>query len=319
MPDALQPNFDRWLKRRLPKVKQATLNQRRIFIVPGKLSIGMLALIVLLFILAINFQNSLVYVVCFWLMALLVINILYTYRNLSGLTITAIAAEPCFAGDNAILEVEVSRPAKLKKYAIDIGWPEHDMAEVNLDTHQNTRIRLSHPTRERGHFAIPRLYIETRYPTRLAVAWSYLTPDLNSIVYPEPKSQPVEQHTHSASQQHEGGADIPHGSSDFGGIRDYQPGDTPRHIHWGKYAQTGELYTKSFVDYASHELWLDWDKLPVSGIESRLSHLCSRILECHKAQLEYGLIIPGCRITPDKGEAHKHRCLTTLALYGKQT
>ena len=74
--------------------------------------------VLLLFLLGINFQNSLVYVVCFWLIALLVINILYTYRNLSGITIKAIAAEPCFAGEKVVLELEVSRPVKQRKSAI---------------------------------------------------------------------------------------------------------------------------------------------------------------------------------------------------------
>ena len=316
VPEALQPNVDRWLKKRLPTAQQTTLNQRRIFIVPGKLAFGMLALILLLFILAVNFQNSLIYAVCFWLLAMLVINILHTYRNLSGLTITAIGAEPCFAGENALLELELSRPPKQKKYAIDIGWSEHDLVQVNLDSTRNMRIKIAHPTRKRGRFAIPRIDVQTRYPTRLAVAWSYITLDIQATVYPAPLENPAFGSAQQKGPDTNDDTDIPHGSNDFGGIRDYQSGDTPKHIHWGKYAQTGQLYTKSFVDHASHELWLDWEALSFPGTEARLSHLCSRILDYHKEQQQYGLRIPGLTIEPGKGEAHKNRCLTALALFG---
>jgi uncharacterized protein (DUF58 family) len=87
-------------------------------------------------------------------------------------------------------------------------------------------------------------------------------------------------------------------------------------VHWGKYAQTGELYTKAFVDYASHELWLDWASLPIPGIEVRLSHLCSKVLEFHQAQRHYGLKLPGVTIAPGQGDAHKAQCLQALALFG---
>ena len=316
--DVLQLMRERWLKKRLPVMKQVTLNQRKIFIVPAKLSLGMLTLVLLLFVLAANFQNSLVYAVCFWLLALMVINILHTYRNLSGLSITAVAVEPCFAGDNATLELALSRPLNQKKYAISIGWPGQDMAEINLDTQQATRVKLSHPTTQRGRFTLPRLDVRTYYPTRLAVAWSYLSFDIEGIVYPSPKANTSTNQTEAAHPDSEDGVEIPRGSSDFGGIREYQIGDTPRHIHWSKYATTGELHTKTFVDYASHERWLDWESLSFPGIEARLSHLCSRVLDCHSKQQQYGLRIPGTRIEPGTGEAHKTRCLTALALYGNE-
>jgi len=100
------------------------------------------------------------------------------------------------------------------------------------------------------------------------------------------------------------GREISGGTSDFAGTREYQPGDSPKHIHWGQYAKTGDLYTKSFVDYESQDIWLDWQSLNISGTEPRLSHK------------QYGLRIPGKEIQPNKGEAHKIRCLTALALFG---
>ncbi|PID34488.1 MAG: DUF58 domain-containing protein [Thiotrichales bacterium] len=305
-----------WVERRLPASRQTTLNQRQIFIVPNKLAGAMSGLILLLFVLAANFQNSLIYIVCFWLLALLTLNILHTYHNLSGLTVRAIRAEPCFAGDHTTVELELSRPAGNRKYAIIAGWPEQDVVRVDLIDNQATRIKITHPTIRRGYFQIPQLKISTTYPTGLAVAWSYFTPAIQAIVYPEAKASPVQPHDINTDAGKDQGIEIPRGSHDFGGIREYRHGDTHRQMHWGKYAQTGELYTKAFVDYHTDDCWLDWDALNFPGIEARLSHLCSRVLELHEQQRTYGLRLPGQCIEPDHGEAHKTRCLHALATYG---
>ncbi|MEZ5534062.1 MAG: DUF58 domain-containing protein [Thiolinea sp.] len=314
--DTLTRQWTKWVDQRLPKSRTATLQQRQIFIVPNRLAAAMLALILLLFMLAANFQNSLIYIVCFWLMALLVLNILHTYYNMAGLKITAIRAEPCFAGDHITLELELSRREQQRKYALNIGWPGQDNVRTDLIDNQTTRIKLTHPVQQRGLFQLPRLQISSTYPTGLATVWSYFTPDIQAVIYPAPKANPTQTATVSTGAENESGMETPRGSNDFGGIRDYRRGDTLRHVHWGKYAQTGELYTKEFVDHQTEDCWLDWDALGFPGIEARLSHLCSKVLELHEQRQTYGLRLPGTVIEPAHGEAHKTRCLHALALYG---
>lgn len=305
-----------WINKRIPRSKTLTLTQKSIFILPNKVSLGLLLMIVLLFLLGINFQNSLVYVVCFWLIALLVINILYTYRNLAGLTVKAIAADSCFAGEKMVLELEVSRPVNQSKSAIYFGWKNEDLVELNLQDQQSTRIKMSHSSQKRGRFAPPRIDIFTRYPTGFITAWSYATMDIDAIVYPEPIEQSNRSDKRTSGDETDEGVEIANGSNDFAGVREYRAGDSPRHIHWGQYAKTGDLYTKSFVDYESHETWLDWDTLNISGIEPRLSHLSAMVLQFHSQQKQFGLKIPGKIIEPASGEAHRVRCLTALALFG---
>ena len=96
---ALQPRWQRWLARRIPAASSVTLNQRRIFIVPSATG-GAFALVLLLMLLAaINYQNSLAYGLTFLLMSLFIIAILHTYRNLAGLTLRAVGANPVFVGE----------------------------------------------------------------------------------------------------------------------------------------------------------------------------------------------------------------------------
>lgn len=316
MVEALQRRLDDWVSRRLPRQREITLNQRRIFIVPSKTAFGLLSIIILLFVLGINFQNSLVYAVCFWLLAMLLVNIFYTYRNLSGLSIRAIGIEPCFAGEMAVLEVELSCPEKQRKFALELAWPDEDHTQTNLVTTRTARVKLSHATARRGYFRPPRIHVSSRYPTGLAVAWSYVTLEVRGVVYPKPADKSFDTSGESSADEAEDGVEIAGGTSDFGGIRDYRPGDAPKRIHWKKYAGNGSLYTREFVDYSSHELWLDWASLPMPGVELRLSHLCRKVLELHQAQQSFGLRLPDQLIEPNKGDAHRERCLRALALFG---
>ncbi len=276
----------------------------------------MLATIALLYLLAINFQSSLIYALSFWLIALFIIAIFFTYKNLAGLTIKAIQADSCFAGEKAVFELEVSCPENLQKSSIFLGWKDQDVVETHLIEHYHQRIKLSHETNKRGYFKPDRVSIFSRYPLNLLISWSYAPLDMHAIVYPEPILMDQSEGSLFVDDDADQGNEIANGSADFSGIRDYQAGDSPKQIHWGSYAKTGQLYTKSFIDYASNDLWLEWDSLAIQGIETKLSHLSAQILACFQEDRIYGLKIPGKTIQPAKGDAQKTICLTALALYG---
>ncbi len=307
---------DNWLVKRFPDTHKVTLDIKRIFIIPTFISCALLMTVFVLSLIAINFQNSLIYGLSFWLLALIVMAIFFTYRNLSGLTVRVIQSSPCFLGEKVVFELEVSCPEKQKKTAISLGWKYEDVTTVNLQNHHNVLIKLSHSTNHRGRFKPDRLTIFTVYPIGLVVAWSYAALNMQSIVYPMPVLQATGEDQQGLDDKAEHGLEIINGSTDFAGIRDYQPGDSPKHIHWRAYAKTGKAYSKTFVDYANHGLWLEWDSLTMLGVELKLSHLCAKILQYHQAQQIYGLKIPGKTIQPMNGEAHKNTCLTALALYG---
>ena len=47
--------------------------------------------------------------------------------------------------------------------------------------------------------------------------------------------------------------------------------------------------------------------------EARLSRLCFWVLELARSDVDYGLNIPGVRIAPGRGDAHRNRLLRALA------
>jgi hypothetical protein len=86
-----------WINRRIPRSDVQLLTQRNLFILPTAAGVvfGMLLLIML--ITAINYQNSLIYLLTFLLGAVLVGAMHQTHRNLSDLDLTLVQAGEGFA------------------------------------------------------------------------------------------------------------------------------------------------------------------------------------------------------------------------------
>jgi uncharacterized protein (DUF58 family) len=80
-------------------------------------------------------------------------------------------------------------------------------------------------------------------------------------------------------------------------------------------ARGEELYTKQFAGSPRGSAWLDWDSLPGQETEARLSILCRWVLDAHAGGDTFGLRLPGETIPPGLGAAHRHRCLSALALF----
>lgn len=294
-------------------VKSIRFHLRNIYIVPTMAGMGLLGVVLLTLVAAINFQNALIYMVCFWLGSLLVINILYTFRNLSGLELELMGAEPCFAGQNCLVTLRATshRP----KESVYVGWKGVDLTLFGLHDSLLADIAISYPAPRRGWLQPPRLDVFTRYPTGLTLAWAYARMDINALVYPTPLAMKLTSHSGQAGSEADDGQGIEGGVNDFSGLRRYQAGDSLHRIHWAKYARTGTLYSKVFVDYQNHEVWLSWADLLDGSVEHRLSHLCAKVLEMDEKQQSYGLRIPRKTIQPNTGEAHRIACLTALAMF----
>lgn len=151
--------------------EQRRLNQRRVFILPTRQggAFGLALLVMLLA--AINYQNSLAYGLTFLLLSLGVVTILHTYRNLAGLRLTALGADPVFAGERAGFRVRLESPRRARQ-AIAVGWPERPLEYADLAGDAAAEVLLFHPTERRGWLRPGRLRVESRFPLGLLVAWA---------------------------------------------------------------------------------------------------------------------------------------------------
>ncbi len=305
--------FDAWLNRRIQPRSRITLNQKRVFIFPTRFGGWLGVLLFSLLVGAINYENSLVFALCFLLASQFVVSVLHTFRNLSGLTIAAGRSEPVFAGEDAPFEVIFSRHGERQYEAIYAGWPDSARQLVDLVDEEEVRVCLYTRAHRRGRMRPGRLLVETFYPVGMLRAWTWLDLGMECIVYPQPL--PAGPLPASAAGDEEGEHTAGSGADDYAGIREYRAGDSLRQIAWKSLARGQGLYTKEFEARLDRRQWIDWDYLPAMNTEARLSRMCFWVLELFRERGEYGLRLPGLEIAPDVGPQHRDRCLRALALY----
>ncbi len=306
--------FQRWLNKRMPPSNAVTLNQKTIFILPTREGFLFSLLIVFMVLAGVNYQNSLIFGMAFLLASLLMVSILHTYRNLSGLTILAGSAQCAFAGEDAEFTVILNRSGERTYEALSLGWNLQLLRGADLLEGQEVQVKLFVETKIRGRLNPGRMLIQTYYPVGLFRSWSWVDLEMSSIVYPTPVSAGAIPSATASS--HEGEIAHREGVDDFYGFREYQPGDPLKHIAWKSYAHSEELLTKQFSGYADKRVWLEWDFFPGMDKEARLSRLCYWVLQLDSGSTDYGLRLPGVEIAPGRGLEHREEVLQTLALFG---
>lgn len=307
--------FQSWLNRRIPPVSRLALSHRNVFILPSRTGWAFAGLLVAMLLTAINYQNSLIYGLTFWLVSLGHGTIWLTFRNLSGLEMSAGKVEPCYAGENLQLPVRISS-ARHWSVAVAVGFPGETEQDFTLAPDESLEASLTRSTLKRGRLPLKRIRVETEYPFGLFRAWSWVALDFDVVVYPKPEFTPVHLSAGDGDEV-EGVAMALIGRDDVSGIREYGRGDSMNQISWKHTARTGS--PKSFEREQEQGVMclLNWESLSGLEPEVRLSRLASWVDQAEALGWQYGLSIPGVEIPAATGSEHRHRCLKALALWGE--
>ncbi len=304
--------FSAWMNRRIPAAREVTLDQKRIFIFPSRTGLFFLLVLLLMLVASINYQNNMGFALTFLLGTVFVIGVLHTYANLSGLTLRAVRAAPVFAGQLSEFELLVSRPHRRQHYSLNFRWCD-ETATINLDHGKEAEVKLYLLAPQRGWYNPGRLSLQSYYPLGLIRTWTWIDLDIHALVYPRPVQGPVPAGDPSDFPD---GDTIPViGSDDFYGLKDYQQGDSLKHVYWKSVAKGQPLQSKQYNAYADRSVWLDWDSYQGLPIETRLSHLCYWVLHFDAEGEEYGMRLPGFSADPGSGEEHRDLLLRQLALF----
>ena len=228
--------------------------------------------------------------------------------------IVAGPVQPVFAGGRATFSVCLINELAVPRLAITVAHEKKEIGRVDIEANDRVCLPLTALAARRGYLDMPVLVLSTQFPIGLLYTWSRLVKlDHRCLVYPQPGPfRPiigsVDRKSHRDSGQSGEG-------DDFIGVREYQYGDSPRHVDWKAAARGLGLHTKRVGGDALSTVWLDWDVLDGLDTELRLSQLCRWVLDAEQDSMVYGLRIPGVNINPANGEAHRRTCLKALALF----
>ncbi len=310
----VRPLWQSWIARRIPPSPSLQLNQRRIFIIPTRQGLAFGGALLLMLLAAINYQNSLAYGLTFLLLSLFIVAILHTYRNLGGLRLSALGAQPVFVGEQAAFRVRLEGEGR-NRQAIGLGWEAERMQFADVTADHAEELLLSVPAERRGWLRPGRLRVESRFPLGLLVAWSWVDLDQSVLVYPHPQPGDLPLESGAAENDEEGVRPSGRGVDDYQGLRPYQPGDSRRRLHWKAYSRGQGLLVKDFSALAGRNIWLEFDSLG-GDTEGRLSRLCFWVLQLTRRQQPFGLRLPDAQLAVGLDDAHRDACLRALALHG---
>jgi uncharacterized protein (DUF58 family) len=121
--------------------------------------------------------------------------------------------------------------------------------------------------------------------------------------------------THSAQRPGtgaRGGSEV----DEWLGLRRFRDGDSPRQVDWKAYAREAPLLVKEYQPSGAELRLFDFAAVPLADTEGRLSQLARWVVDAEAQGERYGLTLPGVRVAPERGPAHRHRCLSLLARFG---
>lgn len=304
-------------------------SRQKIYIMPTRHGVLFGVMLFAMLLGAVNYNNSMAYILTFLLFSLLLVTVLHTYKNLAGLILNEAPPAAVFAGEiahfplildnrNSVLRYALTFvKAPARKWRLRSSTTTGQTTRCNVNAKQFNRVQLPVKTARRGVLRAGRITVSTSFPLGLFRAWSYVEMKQDCLVYPKPSGQdafpPFELSESTGNQGKASGTD------DFTGFRNYHAGDATKDIAWKIYAQQKGLFIKKFSGCDSNKLVLSWnDVAHLSDTEARLSQLCHWLIEAEAQSLLYGLEIPGQKIDTSQGDKHLHQCLACLARYGLQ-
>ena len=288
-------------------------NRHRVYILPTVHGLLFLTILFAMLLGSINYNNNLGFLLVFLLGSITLVSMIHTYRNLIGMEVLSVSVEPVFAGRTALFRFLV-RSASGHRRAIGFVMGKNEPVIENISAQTDETVTVKFATRYRGILRPGRLIVWTRYPLGLFRAWTVVFPDISCMVYPRPLAGSFQSSGGHGGDKSDVNS-IKDGVDDFFGLKPYQPGEPVGKISWKSFSRGLGVFVKEFSGNSGASVMLDYDALGDANREHKLSRLADMVLKAHNMNVEYGLLLPGRTIAPDKGERHRHACLKALALF----
>jgi uncharacterized protein (DUF58 family) len=290
------------------------LRHRRIYILPTRRGLALIATLATMLIASMNYALALGFALTFLVAGLVASALLQTYRSLAGIAVSPLAGGEAFAGGELGFSLSLANPGNARR-AIVVATGEGRSVRVDLEASATQIVQLSAEATRRGRQALGRVTLWSDFPLGLWRAWAYLHFPLVGIVFPCPEAPapPMPQGSEGSDARRSARA----AEAELAGLRDYQLGDALNRIAWRAVARGAGWYSKQFEGAGGRgPLDLEWAALPASlSTEAKLSRLTAWILGAEREARAFGLDIPGFTLGPGQGAAHRRAALTALALH----
>lgn len=218
---------------------------------------------------AINTGNNLLYLLLGMMLSLIVISGILCNISLSKLRVERTFPREAFAGAPCLISLSIRNDKRFfPSFSIEVedrilGLPKGKKCyflNISPGSKQQTAYRLTLP--RRGRYEMDELRISTKFPFALFVKTKIVTVPGEFVVFPKilpvmlPSGEMLKQAGWDASMRRGHGVD-------FFSLRDMQPGDELRWVHWPSTARLGKFQVREFNEDQRPQIDLMlWQQLP---------------------------------------------------------
>jgi len=189
-------------------------------------------------------------------------------------------------GDTVTVELELHNRSGLPALQVagaewcEFAPPEERAQPFFLTVPARGKITLSYETvaARRGWFEFPPLTVRSRAPFGLFNTQRALVQPTGVLIFPEYREIsrfPLLDRKPSVQNPF---AQVGLGT-EFVGVREYRPGDSPRHVHWRSTARVNELVVKEFSEETQPGLTIALDVRPASIIGAESDNTLERAIK----------------------------------------
>ncbi len=306
-----QGRFNAWLTRRIPAAEQHQLTSRNIFIMPTRFGFAYLFFVLLLFLLATNYQNNIIMLFSYLMASLFITAMMTSFFNLSGLIIKA--QDKSRGHVDQPVNFVVTTTSKQRRFDLNFSFDLQNTVQLPLCSPGNNTVKVPYLGKTRGRFSPGRLKLSSEYCFGLFITWTRLDFQCQAVVYPKIKAINGALPAMSAdADSNENVTSSNKGNDDFYELKNYVLGEPLSRIAWKQLAKGQGKFTKHYQQNQGNLCWLNLQDMPANDIESKLQLLCYIILEYSKTAQQFGLNLGTVKIPPNDGLQHMHECLTAL-------
>jgi len=312
----IKMRFNRWLKRRIPPASQHKLSNRNIFIMPTRFGFIYLVFVVVLFLLATNYQNNIIMLLSYLMASVFITTMMHSFFNLSAIELSADKKAAGYAKTNISFPIKILSPSR----RLDLHFCFDDQQAFHLpqcDQGEQT-IYVSCHYDNRGIYYPGRLKVWSEYSLGLFITWTRIDFGNQCNVYPE--AIPLNIHQRNFSGVIKESAMVENNKSgidDFFELKTHISGEPLSRIAWKQFARGQGRLTKHYHEQQGTTCWLKITDMPNQGVEKQLQYLCFLINEYNHLGQVFGLDLGQNTISPSQGEHHFKQCLMALAIYPK--
>lgn len=230
-----------------------------------------LRFLIILLLLAAFLRVDFFFKVVYFFFAVYLLSRLWTRNTLDHIEITRTFTDRAFLGDKVPVTLDVYNNSRLpipwlevnEGLPVQLSTPPFYHIVISLASHENRRLEYTLNCRRRGYYPIGPLRLQSGGLLGFAQEMQGEVEPAHMIVYP--KVVPLQKlglPTRSPQVKLPANSLLFEDPARIMGVREYEPGDSPRRIHWPATATTGDLLVKQYEPAIAREtlICLDMDE-----------------------------------------------------------